>query len=354
MVDGDKTEQAPLSLSERAQFLLRTLVERFISDGQPVGSRTLSRDSGLDLSPATIRNVMSDLEDLGLLSSPHTSAGRVPTVQGYRFFVDSLLRYEPLGGEQVEYLRRRLDPDQSTTELVKSVSATLSGFTHLAGVVTVPRRSALTLRQLEFLPLSDNRVLVILVLNEQEVQNRIIHTQREYTAAELQQAANFLNREFAGKDISQVRQGLLRELQQAHETLNRMMQAVVEMADKTFTATMEADDFVIAGETNLMDFAELSDVDKLRQLFEAFNHKRDILHILDQCLDAKGIQIFIGEEAGYEVLEGCSVVTAPYSIKGKVLGVLGVIGPTRMPYERIIPVVDITAKLLASALNSAK
>jgi heat-inducible transcriptional repressor len=214
----------------------------------------------------------------------------------------------------------------------------------------LPRRNVATLRQVEFLPLSENRVLVILVLNGQEVQNRIIQTQRSYSAAELQQAAHYLNEQFTGKDIQQVRECLLRDLRETRDSLDRLMQTVVEMAEQTFETEPDGEDYVVAGQTHLMQYADLSDLDKLRQLFEAFNHKRDLLHLLDQCLRAEGVQIFIGEESGFEVLENCSVVTAPYSVAGQVLGVLGVIGPTRMAYDRVIPVVDVTARLLAAAL----
>jgi heat-inducible transcriptional repressor len=338
-------------LSERAQHLLRVLVERYIRDGQPVGSRALARDAGLDLSPATIRNVMADLEDLGFVKAPHTSAGRVPTVQGYRFFIDALLTVKPLGTHEVEVFKRALDPDLNTQGLVESASALLSGITRMAGVVTMPRREHASLRHLEFLGLSDNRVLAILVLSEREVQNRIIHTDRHYGADELQQAANYLNAQFAGRDINDVRDDLLREMQEARESMNRMMLAAIEMAAKVFEARAPKDDYVLAGQTNLMDFAELSSVEKLRVLFDAFNRKRDILHLLDQCIRAQGVQIFIGEESGYQMLGECSVVTAPYSSEGRVLGVLGIIGPTRMAYERVIPIVDVTAKLLGAALN---
>ncbi|MDS4070949.1 MAG: heat-inducible transcriptional repressor HrcA [Candidatus Competibacter sp.] len=350
------TDSMPAShpvLNERTQHLLKILVERHIRDGQPVGSRTLARDAGLDLSPATVRNVMADLEELGYLRSPHTSAGRVPTARGYRFFIDALLNLRPLDDRVVEILRQRIDqPVQNRAELARLVSDLLSGVTHLAGVVMLPRRNVVTLRQVEFLPLSENRVLVILVLNAQEVQNRIIQTRRPYNAVELQQAANYLNAQFAGKDIRQVREALLRDLREARDSLDRLMQTVVEMAEQTFETEPDGDDYVVAGQTHLMQCADLSDLDKLRQLFEAFNHKRDLLHLFDQCLHADGVQIFIGEESGFVVLEGCSVVTAPYTVEGQVLGVLGVIGPTRMAYDRVIPVVDATARLLAAVLNA--
>jgi heat-inducible transcriptional repressor len=349
----DSYRSSPRSeLNERAQHLLRTLIERYIRDGQPVGSRTLARDAGLDLSPATVRNVMADLEEMGYLRAPHTSAGRVPTVRGYRFFVDTLLQAKPPRQQEVETLWQQLDRHQSTGNLLQAVSTLLSGLTHLAGIVTVPRREALILRHVEFLPLSDNRVLVILVVNEQEVQNRIIQTQRTYSATELQQAANYLNAEFAGRGLDQVRGQLLQDLRQARETLNNSLQAVVEMADQMFQPPPPSDDYVLAGQTNLMAIADLANVERLRQLFEAFNHKRDILHLFDQCMQAEGVQIFIGEEAGFDALDLCSVITAPYSVDGEVLGVLGIIGPTRMAYARVIPVVDITARLLTTALNS--
>ncbi len=341
-----------IQLNERAQALLKVLIERYIRDGQPIGSRTLAR-AGFDLSPATIRNVMADLEDLGLLIAPHTSAGRVPTALGYRFFVDTLLSVKPLEYAEVNKLRSQLDTDQGTAALVQSASTLLSGLTRMAGVVMVPKVESLTLRHVEFLPLSDQRVLVILVLNEHEVQNRIIHCERAYSAIELNQAANYLNQQFAGKDIHAVRQQLLQEMQAARESMDHTMRTVIEVADKTFDSSPHhGSDYVVAGQTNLMEFAELSDVERLRQLFDAFNRKRDILSLFDQCLSAEGVQIFIGEEAGYQVLDSCSVITAPYSVDGRVLGVLGVIGPTRMAYERIIPIVDVTARLLSATLNS--
>ena len=338
-------------LNERAQFLFKALVERYIRDGQPVGSRTLSRDSALNLSPATVRNVMADLEEFGLLRAPHTSAGRVPTDQGYRFFVDTLLRVEPLEGAQVAMLKEQLDPAQNRGALMESASSLLSDITHLAGVIMLPRQEQVMLRQVEFLSLSEDQVLVILVVNEREVQNRVIRTGRLYGPSELQQAANYLNSLCAGKDLKTVRNEILAELRDARESMNAMMLAAVEMAEKALVTEPDADDVMVAGQTNLMDAGELGDMDKLRRLFEAFNEKRDLLHLLDQSLHATGMQIFIGEESGYNALDECSVITAPYGSDEEVLGVLGVIGPTRMAYERVIPIVDITARLLSAALN---
>lgn len=338
-------------ISERAQHLLKVLVGRYIRDGQPVSSRTLARDAGLDLSPATVRNVMADLEDLHLVTSPHVSAGRVPTLQGYRFFVDSLLAIQSLDSDEIQLLRARLDPDKNTHSLLESASSLLSEITQLASVVMLPRREQVTLRQVEFLALSAKRVLVILVINEREVQNRIIHTDRDYSPSELQQAANYMNALFAGQDLFQVRERLVAEMNDTRENMNRMMLVAVEMADKAFNAEPQGDDYMMAGQTNLLNIAEQPSIKTLRQLFEAFNQKRDILHLLDQCLKTQEMQIFIGTESGYDVLKDFSVITSPYAVDGQIAGVLGVIGPTRMLYERVIPIVDVTAKLLGAALE---
>ncbi len=346
-------KQASPAISERAQALLKALIDRYIREGEPVGSRTLARDSGLKLSPATVRNVMADLEELGFVKSPHTSAGRVPTVRGYRFFVDSLLTVQKLEESTVEQLRSQLKLEADPEELVQSASNLLSGITHMAGVVTLPRREHAALRRIDFLPLSGNQVLVIMVVNEREVQNRIIQTERAYSASELEQAANFLNAQFAGKDITAVRETLIADMRRARDDMNQMMSTAVEVAGRLFAEEQDenGEGLVLAGQTNLMEFRELCDVEKLRTLFEAFNQKRDLLHLLDQCISAEGVQIFIGEESGYQMLDECSLVTAPYRVEGEVVGVLGVIGPTRMAYERVIPIVDATARLLGAALN---
>lgn len=338
-------------LNERSRHLLKVLVERYIRDGHPVGSRTLSRDSGLDLSPATIRNVMADLEELGFLHSPHTSAGRVPTAKGYRLFVDTLLTIKPLGSEELHRLKARLDPDRNPGSLMEATSSLLSDVTRLAGLVTLPRQEQATLRHVEFLSLSDRRVLAILVINEREVQNRIIRVARPYTEPELEQAANYLSSVCAGRDLLTVRKQILRELRDTRADMDRMMLAAIEMADKALVREADQEDVVVAGQVHLMEYGELADMDKLRHLFEAFNEKRDILHLLDQSLKAGGVQIFIGEESGYAVLDECSVVSAPYEVNGQRVGVLGVVGPTRMAYERVIPLVDVMARLLGAALK---
>lgn len=347
-------------LNERAQHLLRVLVESYIREGQPVGSRNLSRDSGLNLSAATVRNVMADLEEFGFVSSPHTSAGRVPTDKGYRFFVDTLLRQRqrPDDAQMLSELNHRLDQeeDRDPKALVAVASQMLSSLTHLAGVVTIPRQPHQSLSQIEFLPLSENRVLVVMVLNGRDVQNRIVHLERYYPAEELRRAANFLNQQFGGKELSQIRSDIVAELTQAGETLNQLMRDAIHVAQQAVGEgnRQGQPEYVIAGETNLMEFAELSNVEKLRRLFDAFTSKRDILHLLDQSLGAEGVQIFIGQESGYQILDNCSLVTAPYALDNETVGVLGVIGPTRMAYDRVIPIVDITARLLGSALNSRR
>ena len=337
--------------SERAQHLLKLLVQRYIKEGQPVGSRTLARDSGLDLSPATIRNVMADLEELGFVKAPHTSAGRVPTIKGYRFFVDTLVKLRPPKGDELKLVQELL-ASSDPHALAHTASTLLSSMTQLAGVVTLPRRTHLALRQIEFLPLSDRRVLAILVLNDRDVQNRILDVQRDFSAEELQRAGNYLTSQFGGRDLRNVREALIGELRQTRASMNDLMVEAIEMAQKAFYEDDAESGFVMAGETNLMGLEGLDDMDKLKRLFRAFSEQRDILHLLDQSLHAPGVQIFIGQESGYQLLDECSVVAAPYLTDDDTMGVLGVIGPTRMAYERVIPIVDLTAKHLATALKS--
>lgn len=344
---------AKTPISERAQQLLKAVIERYIRDGQPVGSKTLAEEGAMGLSPATIRNVLAELEELGYLSSPHTSAGRVPTVQGYRLFVNSLITVQPLDNNTVQHFKKQLNLAADTTHLVTSTSNLLADLTHLAGLVMLPKREHLPLRHVEFLPLSDNRILVILVLNEHEVQNRIITTDRIYNISELQQAANYLNATFAGHDLLAIRKKILEAMREDRNAMNRLMQAVIEVADKAFEKPQNDTDYILAGQSHLLGLADVTGLNQVQQLFEVFSQKRDILHLLDQCLNTQGVQIFIGEESGYSVLDSCSLVTAPYRVEGEAVGVLGVIGPTRMAYDRVIPIVDITAKLLSAALNQS-
>jgi len=340
--------------NDRAQHLLRILIQRYIRDGQPVGSRTLSKDPALDFSPATIRNVMSDLEDMGMVSAPHTSAGRIPTPKGYRLFVDTLVRYRQPKHDDIDKLRSQIKKKVDDSDaLVASVSSMLSELTSLAGVVTVPRVQHPALRQIEFLSLSENRILAILVINDREVQNRILHTDRDYSDSELQQAANFINENYAGIEMPQVRDRIVEDLEATRHSMNQAMHDIISIAQSALEDPPNAGgEFVLAGETNLMQFAELSDVDALRRLFEAFSRKRLILDLLDRSINADGVQIFIGAESGYQILDDYSVVTAPYQLNDDTVGVLGVIGPTRMAYDRVVPIVDITARLLGSALNT--
>ena len=340
-------------LSERAQVLLKTLVEKYIDGGQPVGSRVLAKASGLELSPATIRNVLADLEDMGLIASPHTSAGRIPTDLGYRVFVDSLVKVQPLGIKEVENLKNQLTSQNSSKQILSSVSGILSEVTKMTSLVMLPRHGHKSLRQIEFLPLSEKRVLAIIVVNESEVENRILQLSTDYTRDELQKVANYLNQAFSGKDIKELRKQLVNELAGAKRDVNEFMTTIVEMADHLFP-DQDNEDLLMAGKSNLLGFREMANTEKLRGLFEAFKQKQNILEVLDQCLLAQGIQIFIGSECGHNEFDSCSIVTSPYRVDGETIGVLGVIGPTRMNYDRVIPVVDITAKLLGSALEYRK
>ena len=338
---------------DRARLILRTLVEQFIRDGQPIGSRTLSRASGLSLSPASIRNVMSDLEEYGFIASPHTSAGRVPTPKGYRLFVDSLVRFRQPGERELIELQHQFADEHvlDRRAVAETASTALSALTSLASLVTLPKQSHVTLHQIEFLPISNHRILAILVTGNGEVQNRLLNMEREYDKDELQRAANYLNTNFVGKEIVDVRCLLVEELEQTQQSMNQLMIDTVTIAQRALQSDARGPAFVMKGETKLMGFEELSDVEQLRQLFEAFNQQREILGLLDRSIAADGVQIFIGEESGYEMLENCSIVTAPYKVDDETVGVLGVIGPTRMAYERVIPIVDITARLVGAALN---
>lgn len=342
-----------MQLNPRAELLLKTLIERYVIDGEPVGSRALARHAGIDLSPATVRNVMVDLEELGLVSSPHTSAGRVPTQRGYRLFVDTLLKIRPLDERQARVLREELSPDQDPHQLIENASHLLSEISKLAGVILVPHRDEqTTFRHIDFLGLSARRILVILVTQEGRVDNRIIVADRDYTPSELEQAANYFNDCYAGKLLVDVKQSLMSEVQQASADLQRTIKLATEMARKAFADKGTTDELVVSGESNLMDIPDLGDIKKLRKLFDAFTAKRDLLHLLDQCLRGNGIKIFIGAESGHAALEDCSVVTASYSVGQCLVGTLGVVGPTRMAYDHVIPIVDLTARLLSAALTA--
>lgn len=336
-------------LDPRSRHLLRTLIARYIRDGEPVGSQTLARSAGLDVSPATIRNILAELEEVGLLASPHTSAGRIPTTQGYRVFVDSLVQMQPLGEGEVARLRNELPAGTGTQALLGNASELLSAMTHFVGVVGAPRREQFAFRRIDFVPLDGRRVLVILVFADNDVQNRVIEPRRTYDPGELERVANYLNQHFAGRPLADIRATLLRELRAARDEMEGLLAHTVELAEHALVAP--DDDMVLAGQTRLMGVQDLSDLDRLRELFDAFARKREILQLLERTLRAPGVRIFIGEETGLAPLDGVSLVTAPYMARGQVLGVLGVIGPTRMAYDRVIPVVQAAADALGSALD---
>jgi heat-inducible transcriptional repressor len=335
-------------LDQRSQSLLKILIERYIADGQPVGSRTLSKFSGLDLSPATIRNVMADLEEMGLITSPHTSAGRVPTPRGYRLFVDRLVTVQPLENEHKEQLKDRLVPEEPQRVLSQAASL-LSHLSRFAGVVMTPRRSP-TFRQVEFLRLSERRVLLIVVTPEGDVQNRILNAERDYSPSQLHEAANYINQNFAGQDFTTIRARLQNELVSLRDDITDLMHKAVTAGNQALNENAET--VMITGERNLVAVHELSDnMDRLRQLFGLFDHRTGLMQLLDASSQAQGVQIFIGGESQLVPMDQLSVILAPYESDGKVIGTLGVIGPTRMAYERVILIVDITAKMVSSALS---
>ncbi len=337
-------------LDERARLLLRHLINSYTRDGHPVGSKNLVRLSGLDVSPATVRNIMARLEEMGLVESPHTSAGRVPTQAGYRLFIDSLLEVDNLAASAQQTISRSLDTDKTSTDLIHSAGEILSRITHLAGIVSLTHTGPAEVRHIEFMRLSERRVLVILVINQDEVHNKVIQVDRDYTDIELHNAAQKLLHYLHGRSFENARKHLLEELAEVRSDVDEITQKVLDAMQDV--CELNEHELVTSGEANLLQYAELSDINKLRDLFNVFNEKTDLLKLLDGCTMAEGVEIFIGSESGYSVLSNCSVVGAPYHVKGDIVGVLGVIGPTRIDYQRVIPVVDITAKLLTSALNT--
>ena len=333
-------------LDERAKLLLKALVERYIADGQPVGSRTLSKASGLELSPATIRNVMSDLEELGLIVSPHTSAGRIPTARGYRLFVDTMLTVQPS-----QFGAHSLAPDQ-TQKVLSNAANLLSSLSHFVGVVMAPRRSSV-FRHIEFLRLSERRLLVIIVSPEGDVQNRVIFTEVDYSQAQLVEAASFLNSHYVGLALEQVRERLQHEVESLRSEIATLMQAAVVVSSEAITET--GDDVVISGERNLLAVSDFShDMGHLRRAFDLFEQKTQLMRLLDVAGRAEGVRIYIGGESQVVPFEELSVVSAPYEVDGQVVGTLGVIGPTRMAYDRMIQIVDITSRLVSNALSHHK
>lgn len=339
-------------VGDRAQHLFRLLVEQYIADGTPVASKALAKLPDVTVSSATVRNIMGDLEALGLVKSPHTSAGKVPTTQGYRFFVDSLLRYEPWSLDRVRELEAELDPDLSPADLITAASDLMSQITQMTCLITTPLRNQVNLRHIEFVRLDRERILVILVLNDREVQNRVIHTDKEYSDIDLTQAANFINREYGGRTLFEVRGSILKSMQADKDEMDDLVQAALDVASAAFDAPKEeaGQELVVRGESRLLDFSD--DTGTVKVLFDAVSRKGRVLHLLDRCLESTGVQLFIGEESGYGPFGDMSLVTASYEVSGEVAGVLGVIGPTRMDYKDVIPVVDVTARLLSAAMKN--
>ena len=345
-------------MDDRARTLLKTLVERYIADGQPVGSRTLSRASGLELSPATIRNVMADLEELGLIASPHTSAGRVPTARGYRLFVDTMLTVRPLehfdprdpqqATPEVAAAVQQLHPDQPQ-RVIANAAQLLSSLSHFVGVVTAPRKAGV-FRHIEFLRLGERRVLVILVAPDGDVQNRVIFTSHDFTQSQLVEATNFLNSHYAGLTLDEMRARIKSEVDHLRGEIAQLMQAAVDVGSEAVAESTEQ--VVVSGERNLLGVQDFSqDMGSLRRMFDLFEQKTQLLRLLEGSSRAEGVRIFIGGESRVVPFEELSVVSAPYEVDGQIVGTLGVIGPTRMAYDRMIQIVDITSRLVSNALS---
>lgn len=338
------------TLDPRTRHLLRTLIGRYLRDGEPVGSQTLARHAGLDVSPATIRNILADLEDIGLLAAPHTSAGRVPTARGLRVFVDSLIELRPPGERQIQLIQEGLATHASTQEVLRETSARLSDITHFVGLVTVPRRDRFAFRHIDFVRLDEHRVLAILVFIDGEVQNRAVELPRSLSADDLEWIANYLNQNYAGLGLEEIRERLVAELDGERREVGRRMAATVALAQATLQVDAGAD-MLVSGQTKLMGGTQgLADIERLRELFEAFQRKHELLQVLEGCLRADGVRLFIGEESGVTSMEQCSLIAAPYAGSGRVLGVLGVIGPTRMDYDRVITTVQAAAQALSRTM----
>ena len=345
-------DKADLNMpSHRARRILSAIIDKYIEEGIPIGSKSLSLADNIGLSPASIRNVMSDLEELGFIASPYTSSGRVPTSKGYRFFIDSLLKLQPVEATELERIKKRVNLHESNSrELAISVSNTLSAITKLAGIVTIPKQQVTRLKEIDFIQLSEKRILAIIVMNETEVENRILQMKRDYSKDELKQASNYINTHYRGRSLSYIKKHLINELMQTKESVNSLMSDLIDIADQVLDFA-EPDEYIVAGQRRLMDFHELADIKKLRQLFDAFKEKQQLLELLDKSMSTDGIQIFIGEESGYQMFDNCTLITSPYTTEDGAIGVLGVIGPTRIAYQKVIPIVEIIAKLLGKSLK---
>jgi len=344
-----------LELNERAEVVLKRLIGLYIRDGNPVGSRTLSRETDLALSPATIRNVMADLEEHGLIQAPHTSAGRVPTQRGYRFFINGLLNVGPMDQQTLGELEQRMFAISDPKSILTGATEMLSRITSFAGIVSVPDKRQAHIRQIEFLRLSERRVLAILITEDGQVQNRILSAHREYGESELVEAANYFNAVYSARTLSGVRAELLTHMQMDLQSMRREMRTAVRIARQLFDDDDLGDDgdnVLVSGENNLLAIPDFGELEKLKQLFDTFKTKQVLFDLLQKSMFADGVNIFIGEESGYRILRDCSVIAAPYQVGNRKMGVLGVIGPTRMNYDEVISAVDITAKLLGSALSA--
>jgi len=337
--------------SDRAKQLLSAIIDNYIEEGTPIGSKKLSTYNRFNLSPATIRNVMSDLEGLGFISSPHTSAGRIPTSKGYRFFIDRLLELQPVDSNEIASIKETVSQTKSSNkDLATNVSTILSAITQLAGIVTVPKKHKSTLKEIDFIPLSEQRVLAILIINDSEVENKILQMKRNYSRDELQISANYLNQNYVGRSFEYIKNNLLTKLKETSALANSLMNNIINIADELLT-NQNKDEYVVTGKNKLLDFEELSDINQLKDLFDAFNEQQQLLQLLDKSISTSNIQIFIGQESGYRIFDNCTLITAPYTNEVGSVGVLGVIGPTRIAYQRVIPIVDVTAKLLSQSLK---
>ncbi len=342
--------ESPL-LSDRAQNLLKILVERYIDEGQPIGSQALSQDPRIRLSSATIRNVMSELENLGLVTSPHTSAGRIPTANGYRLFIDSLLTVQPLEKQTIECIKGDLEGQGGQEAILQTASRILSETTCLAGIVSVPKKDSMILQHIEFIPLLDRTILVVLVSNTHEINNQIINAPRSFSKSELVSAANYINHHFAGKELSSIPSLLTGALSKDRQTLDAQ-----SLMNITLNSNTQSGDkaLLISGEINLMEYSELIDneqFDHFKSLFRAFHQKEDALGLIQRCMTSPEVKVFIGKEYGHRAMDACSLITSPYRSNGQIIGFLGVVGPTRLPYKKVIPLVDLTAKVVSMALN---
>ncbi|TQV88639.1 heat-inducible transcriptional repressor HrcA [Aliikangiella coralliicola] len=342
-------------MKNRDLILMKSLIESYVREGHPVGSKALLRSSHLSVSTATIRNVMADLERQGLLLSPHTSAGRIPTTQGLRIFVDQLVQVKSLGDDTMEHLKHSLNPGQETNTILGNASSVLSEMTRMASLVQIPSKPFQKLEHIDFVPLSDNRILVVLVLQNEEIQNRVIRVERGYSREELSVMANFLNHHIAGKDLNTARENLLQQMINEQRQLDELTRQAIKLAEQGLETESGAENkgsgFHFSGQTNLVSMATHGQLENLERIFQAFKQKQQILSILERSLVADGVKIFIGEESGNQNLHDCSIVTAPYKLNGESIGVLAVVGPTRMRYDKVIPIVDVTAKLLSNALT---